>query len=366
MKRSKIHWLETKDLHFDRANPRLAEYGIALDVSDSEIIKILWDEMDVLELVQSISASGFFPHESLIVAEEEGKRIVIEGNRRLAAVRVILESTLAEEHGWSLPPVSDDIRSQLLTLPAILASREDSWRYLGFKHVNGPAKWSSYAKAAYVAKIKREYGTSLVDIAHQIGDRHGTVQKIYRALMVLEQAEKEKVYDREDRFNRRLAFSHLYTGLEYDGIGSFLNLREKTDETDSPVPQSEIEKSGELLTWLYGSKKEKKPPVVKSQNPHLRQLNSVVSNRESLAALRADVDLEKAFQISQPPRYVFEQALIGAKRELATAQSYLTEGDDFSDELLKIAGTIANMSDDLYEEMTRKRNPSTKKQRISE
>ena len=349
------------------ANPRLAEYGITANAPDSEIIKVLWDEMDVLELVSIIFCKWiYFHHESLIVTEENGKQIVIEGNRRLAAVKVILNSDLTEEHGWTLPPVSDEIKSQLSTLPAIVASREESWRYLGFKHVNGPAKWSSYAKAAYVAKIKREYGTPLAEIAHQIGDRHGTVQKIYRALMVLEQAEKEKVYDREDRFNRRLAFSHLYTGLEYDGISNFLKLREKTDETENPVPEKEIEKSGELLKWLYGSKKEKKPPVVKSQNPHLRQLNSVVSDRESLAALRADVDLEKAYQISQPPRYVFEQALIGAKRELATAQSYLTEGDDLSEELLKIAGTIANIADDLYEEMTRKRNPSNKKQRLSE
>lgn len=77
---SSLH--STDDLQFDRDNPRLSEYGISKKATDEEIIRILWEEMDVRELVQSIGASGFFPHEQLIIAKESGKTIVIEGNRR--------------------------------------------------------------------------------------------------------------------------------------------------------------------------------------------------------------------------------------------------------------------------------------------
>src|SRR5271170_2647831 len=30
--------------------------------------------------------------------------------------------------------------------------------YFGFRHVNGPKEWDSLSKAAYVAKVRREYG----------------------------------------------------------------------------------------------------------------------------------------------------------------------------------------------------------------
>jgi ParB-like chromosome segregation protein Spo0J len=346
--------LKVADLHFDHFNPRLAEYGITATTSDDEILKILWDAMDVRELVQSISASGYFPHEPIIVAQEAGKYLVIEGNRRLAAVKVLLSSRLAKENGWDVPKLSADKLNKLKELPAILSNRKESWRYLGFKHVNGPAKWSSYAKAAYIAEVHRDFEVSLEDIANQIGDRHNTVQRLYRGLMVLEQAERAKVYDREDRFRQRLAFSHLYTGLDYEGIGAFLNIAPKEKETIEPVPQNKLKELGELCVWLYGSKREKRVPVVESQNPDLRQLNAVVANRESVAALRAGVGLAKAFEMSRPPTTVFEEALMAAKRELTTARASLTTGYDDSEALLKIAGTVAEMADDIYMEMERK------------
>jgi len=221
--------------------------------------------------------------------------------------------------------------------------------------------------------VHRKYDVALSDIANQIGDRHNTVQRLYRGLMVLEQAERAKVYDREDRFRQRLAFSHLYTGLDYEGIGSFLNIAPKEKETDQPVPKNKLKELGELCVWLYGSKKEKQVPVVESQNPDLRQLNAVVANRESVAALRAGVGLAKAFEMSRPPTAVFEEALLAAKRELMTARSNLTTGYDDSEALLKIAGTVAEMADDIYEEMERKQkkvqlreNPGGKKIRRTE
>lgn len=343
------------ELHFDRQNPRLAEYGIEAGSSDEQILTILWTAMDVMELVQSMAASGFFPHEALIVTEEDGKKVVIEGNRRLAAVKVLLHPELAKDNGWEIPKPTKEVLATLQKLPAIMAERQESWRFLGFKHVNGPAKWTSYAKAAYIAHVHRTFGIKLDEIANQIGDRHRTVQRLYRALMVLEQAEKDKVYDREDRWNKQLAFSHLYTGLDYDGITDFLQIAPKESETPDPVPKEKSKELGELLVWLYGSKKADREPVVEKQNPHLRQLNAAVSNRESLAALRSGVALSKAFEISQPPAVLFEEALLSAKRDLTSARAYLTEGDDGTDAQLRMAGTIAQLASDIYEEMERKR-----------
>jgi hypothetical protein len=347
--------LPVNTLHFDRNNPRLAEYNLNLRASDEDIIAVLWDAMDVKELVQSISASGFFPHEALIVAEEDGRHIVIEGNRRLAAVKILLNPGIAQTNGWVIPSISNDARAALEELPVSIENRENAWRYLGFKHVNGPAKWSSYAKAQYIADVHRRYHVPLADIANQIGDGHRTVQRLYRGLMVLEQAEREKVYDREDRFRQRLSFSHLYTGLDYEGISSFLSLRDENDEAEDPIPPEKLDHLGELLVWLYGSKTNKIPPVVESQNPHLRQLDAVLKSRESLASIRADQNLARAFEISRPPTAVFEEALLAAKRELQRARGHLTTGYDNSEDLLRIAGTVATLADDIYNEMDRKR-----------
>ncbi len=358
--------IEVEKLHFDRKNPRLAEYGISEQTTDEDILRILWDAMDVRELVQSIAASGFFPHEALIVAIENGRHIVIEGNRRFAAVRVLLNKSIADTNGWEIPTLSLAAREQLKMLPAILSNREDSWRYLGFKHVNGPAKWTSYAKARYIADVHRNYRRPLDEIANQIGDRHRTVQRLYRGLMVLEEAAREQVYDPDDKFRQRLAFSHLYTGLDYDGISSFVSLKSEGEEAEDPVPSEKLKELGELCVWLYGSKKQKRPPVVESQNPDLRRLNAVLGNREAIAALRATGDLGKAFEISRPPTAVFEEALLAAKRDLTTARAHLTAGYDKSEALLRIAGTIANMADDIYTEMDRKQNPETKKNRLTE
>lgn len=355
--------LKTIDLHFDRQNPRLAEYGILPTTSEEELLKILWNEMDVMELVQSICASGFFQHEALIVVEENDKMTVIEGNRRLAALKTILHPEIAKKEGWNIPSTNQSIIESLKDVPCLRSSRSDAWKYLGFKHVNGPAKWSSYAKAAYIAKVHRDFGVPLAQIASQIGDRHNTVQRLYRGLMVLEQAEKSGSYDREDRWNNRLFFSHLYTGLDREGIRNFLQLAPKEDESQEPVSKGKLKELGELCVWLYGSKKEKNPPLINNQNPDLKHLDEVIANREALSALRATRDLDAAHELSRPSGAVFEESLLAAKRALAKAQSHLTTGFDTAEDLLKIAETVADMADDLVVQMKTKMKGTKRRRR---
>ena len=93
------------DLRFDRQSPRLIELGINDQYTEDEIIKILWETMDVEELVMSISTGGFFSHEPVIVISEKNEYVVIEGNRRLAAVRVLLKPELLADRGIRIPSV---------------------------------------------------------------------------------------------------------------------------------------------------------------------------------------------------------------------------------------------------------------------
>lgn len=362
----KLIKLKVSDLHFDNSNPRLVEFSITASTPEPEILKTLWESMDIRELVLSIAASGYFPHEPLIVAEEGGKYIVIEGNRRLAALKALTVEGLAAKNGWDIPQMDEELRKGIMEVPVIFQSREESWRYLGFKHVNGPAKWTSFAKAKYIAEVHRKFDIPLGDIARQIGDGHNTVRRLYRGLMVLEQAEMAGVYDPDNRFTPRIFFSHLYTALDYPGFNSFLELAPKENETSTPVSNAKMKELGEVCEWLFGNKKEKHPPVVRSQNPDLKRLDAVLGNRESVAALRAGEDLSLAFELSRPSGTVLEEALLTSKRELMRASGYVATGYDKSESLLKIAGSVANLAEAIYNEMDRMRSGGNRPKRLAE
>ena len=237
--------------------------------------------------------------------------------------------------------------------------REDAWQYLGFKHVNGPAKWDSYPKAQYVATVHNEYEVPLDEIACQIGDKHRTVQRLYRALMVISQAEKEGVFKRENRYKGHFSFSHLYTGLDYDGIAAFIDLKDESTESSSPVPKKRLKQLGELCTWLYGDETLDIPPQVESQNPHLRQLNEVLKNEGAIASLRAGLPLSVALEVSYGDERVFHSALIQAKEALQKARGTMSTGYRGDKALMQLANQIVDLANDLVVDM--KRTPASRK-----
>lgn len=351
----KIEEFSPDELYFDEKNPRLVEMGYAADVSEEEILKTLWYAMDVREIVLSIAASGFFSIDPIIVDKSSGKNIVIEGNRRLAAVRIIRNPekyrSIIEE---DIPKVDPEKVRSTDTLPAAVMSREEAWQFLGFKHVNGPAKWGSYAKARYIATVHNEYGVPLSEIGRQIGDTHRTVQRLYRGLMVIEQAEKTGVFNREDAYRGSLPFSHLYVGLQREGIQGFLNLKDAEAEDKQPVPEDKIQNLEQVCKWLFGSKSDNIEPVVQSQNPDLKNLDKVLQNGEALAALQDGEALSVAVDYTVPAGQALERELLTAKRSLVRARGLVTEGFDGSQSLLDTAFSVWQHAADLTEDMERK------------
>ena len=336
------------------------EYGANANSPQSELLEILWWEMAVDEVAMSIAVNGYWDYEPLIVIEVGQKITVIEGNRRLAAIKLLIDSKERSRlKATDLPKPTRLIKDKLNAgVPVkIVNSREEAWRYLGFKHVNGPAKWNSYAKAQYIGQVHNEYNISLTDIAEQIGDKHRTVQRLYRALMVIDQAEKENVFDRENRHKRHFAFSHLYTGLEYGAVGKFLKLSDANAEKVDPIPRSKLKSLGELCLWLFGSKIDDIPPIVQSQNPDLRNLIDVLSSPEGTETLRAGMPLSLALEVSKGDEEIFRGSLREAKLALQKAHSTMSTGFDGDPSLLKISNEILDLSYDLAEQMERKANP---------
>ena len=210
-------------LRLDRRNPRLI--GQDDDASDVPIIARLYREAEISELLQSVSTNGYLDIEPLIVMQDPDRPclIVLEGNRRVATLRLLREPALLDEIWRSqrlrirVPPVDDSLRNTFDAVSVYpVPNRERARSFIGFKHINGPAKWDAYAKARFAAdwyKSGRPDGVSLEAIASSIGDRHDTIKRMVSAIYVLEQAEREDLFCTRDRNTRKFNFSHLYTAL---------------------------------------------------------------------------------------------------------------------------------------------------------
>ena len=70
--------------------------------------------------------------------------------------------------------------------------------------------------------------------------------------MIVEQAEKAKVFSRSDIAKKKFSFNYIYTGMDYPGISGFLGLKNKGVTPEKPVPGSKMKPLGDLLLWLYG------------------------------------------------------------------------------------------------------------------
>src|SRR5262249_31389023 len=255
----------------------------------------------------------------LFVFPKDGHYVVIEGNRRLAALKGLLGHFPVPGH-IQLPAITDSRRGELESVPARITDRAAIWQYIGFKHVNGPQAWQSASKAEYVAWVHGALGVPLRDISNRIGDRHSTVQRLYRALMVVEEAEESGVWNRGDRVRTHFSFSHLYTGLDYSGIGGFIQVSPASEESRRPVPDQSLPHLGELCTWLYGSKSLKREPVVRSQNPDLRRLDRILQNPDSVAALRKNLPLEVGEDIARGDPTILRESLVTARNSLQVAR----------------------------------------------
>ncbi len=350
------------ELALDSSNPRLA--GADDDTSDEGIIARLYRSDDLSELLQSIATNGYLDIEPLIVVLQDGRLTVVEGNRRLSAIRLFREPDLADRVSQaqrvriSLPDFPEEHRSTLDRVSVYrVENRADARSFVGFKHINGAAKWTSYAKAKFAADWYRDEGVSLSQIADRIGDKHATIKRMVNAIYVLEQAQAKGVFSIDDRMAPKFNFSHLYTALSRGQYMAFLGLGEAWatyDPAPNPIPQERSSQLTEVLRWLYGSKEDDVNPVVESQNPDIKHLGEVLTNAEGLNVLRVKGSLADAHASIQPAESRFSEALLKARDNLRDASNSLRgfNGRDIS--LLNIAEDVRETALTMHDRMKKK------------
>ena len=346
-------------LELDANNPRLAS-GLEPGETPTQeaLVRVLWEEMAVDEVALSIARNGFYPEERLLVIPQSpgagGPRyVVVEGNRRLAAVRLLTDAALRKRiKADVLPRLSQEDAADLERLPvSVYPTRESLWEYLGFRHINGTRPWDAYSKAQYVARVHEEYGVPLDEIAAKIGDRHATVQRLYRGLKVLDQAVQDAGFDVDDRIRSKFSFSHLYTALDQPEFQKYLGMTAKEPLRPRPVPRNRLSELGQLMTWLYGQKSTATQPVVLSQNPDLGRLRSVLASPSALSMLRTGASLSSAFEASLGDERRFRDSVVRAREELIRASGTVTTGYRGNAELLRSANDILTIAAELVERM---------------
>ena len=349
----------TEFLEFDPDNPRLAEDGLA-HPTDSQIILALADMADLSELVESIASNGYIDIEPLIGQRVGDKWRVLEGNRRLAAIRLLENPALAKGTGIAVPEMTAANRKTLKSVSLYAVANKDQAReYIGFKHINGPHRWDAVAKARFATdwfRKEKANGVTIEKIAQRLGDNHATVARLVNGMFLLDQAEECEVYDVKDRYpGKRFAFSHLYTALTRPGYREFLGLPDEwrvDNPQPNPVPKSHLSNLKQVLVWLYGSKADEQKPVIVSQNPDIKNLGAVLSNPRARTIMSMRNNLNEAYAAVERKGARFESALVNAKQETETAMSQIAGYDATDSTLLEISKELRDTSEQLHSSMT--------------
>ena len=343
-------------LFLDDQNPRLSSYDAR---TQDEILEVLAREMSLDELALSIASNGFYETERLLVVDRDlNDYTVVEGNRRLAAVQLLLDSKKRQRtKTTNFPRISPQRRQELQTLPvAIYEDRKQLWPYLGFRHVNGPRDWDAFAKAQYIADVHEKYGVPIEEITTRIGDQFSTASRMYLGYRLVRQAEEAGAFSREDRYyEKRFYFSHLYTAASYPEFRSFLGITKSTIEKPSPVPKKFTPQLGEFFQWIYGSKSGSIPPLITSQNPDLGKLRYAIGSPQALSALRNEESLDRALEIAEGDEKLLRKSLEDAKYNLRESNKFVTLGyegqkdlQDLADEVTKLAVGIQQRMNDFH------------------
>ena len=192
------HLVSTESLVLDPANPRLPEE--MRDASQADLLRHLFETAALEEIAESYLDNGFFAHEPLIANRDDDHYVVVEGNRRLAALMVLLELPRAQEadvsFGSLVGELSSSRRDELMTVPVFVVSDRDEVRkFLGFRHIGGIRTWSAEAKARYIAdEVERDSKVSdrpFYDVGRRVGSNTQGVRNSYVAISILRRARSE-------------------------------------------------------------------------------------------------------------------------------------------------------------------------------
>jgi len=144
---------QVASLHLDPKNPRLGRETTTR--APCEIIQYLFEHDKAMEVASSIATRSYFSNEPLLAIKEKERLVVVEGNRRLAALKALREPGLLEgsmhrqvERLSRQIAASDDIARVPVTMAP---SRRDTDRLIAGRHIGTPVlAWEAENRASFI------------------------------------------------------------------------------------------------------------------------------------------------------------------------------------------------------------------------
>lgn len=160
--------LAVSSILLDEKNPRIPPTIEPLN--QRLLIDDLITHDKVYELAQNIVQNGYYPVESLIVIKEDARIVVIEGNRRLAALKLLITPEAAPEGQVArFRALSSRVdKTTIKKVKVIIApDRQAAAPIIMSRHTNVQIeRWEPIQQASYYTNLLQN-GITIDDLSHQ-------------------------------------------------------------------------------------------------------------------------------------------------------------------------------------------------------
>lgn len=161
-----------KDVHLDPKNVRLESADAKVE---ADIMADLFANENALSLVEGICKVGFLTHETPVVLKRRGKYVVVEGNRRLAALKAIQNPMLVPDYQARVSALANTLvdRTVLSKVRAIVAPNQtQADQLIAAIHTGNLRKpWTPARQAAFF-QAQIDAGRKLKDLV----ERYPTIE----------------------------------------------------------------------------------------------------------------------------------------------------------------------------------------------
>ena len=331
--------INLENLKFDAMNPRLP-VRLQSITDEGKVIDYMVKYGNIVELMLSIAETGYSDAEPLlVVADFDGKYMVVEGNRRLAALKLLCNPELTKVRIQSIKEVISNANYRPKEIPCILYSkREDVLDYLGYRHITGVKDWGALEKARYLDQLYRihiadtEPDKIYSKLAKMIGSRTVYVSKLHTALKLYEKA-NDNAYYGADIKEEDISFSWLTTALGYSGIMNFIGL--SSTPTADMLEGLNEENYKKIFTWMFFPGK-----TVIKESRQISELAKITESVVALERLEKGSSIDEALLYTSAPSEAFIEMLKKAKQQLKQAKEAI---EQLSEEPFEAKGLLEDI-----------------------
>lgn len=352
---NKIVEVDTKKLDFDPQNPRFFRLN---DASNSAtVIEEMLDDESVHDLMLSIGQQGYFPGEPLLAVKNGNKYIVVEGNRRLAAVKLLNGDLLPPKRkSKGVAEIIDDTTHKPNKLPCIVyENREDVLRYIGYRHITGVKEWDSLSKAKYLKELcdtfysDEKKDSVLKKLAREIGSKPHYVATLLTSLNLYEVAHENHFFDLPMKASD-VEFSYITTALGYSKITNWLGLQDKKDFIDPELNEENLKR---LFSWFFVLDQQGRTIIGESRR--IKDIAAIVEKEEAIEVLMKSSNLDEAYLYTSGEKVALDKALNAASVKLRIVWDMLLKAKELTLKHEEEASEIFDMSKNIRNQIRNKR-----------